>query len=169
MPEPILTFRPIDLDRHADLCVAFRADSYVCGDGDARRFWATAGPDGKAYFGRLATHLDDLPGSCVHVWLDERVVGQVEMMRDPDDPSAGKVNLFYLEPDHRGIGLGRQLEAYALAYLRDQGFARAWLRVSRTNRRAVAFYAKQAWVNSGPDARNPHMDVLRKTLSSGYA
>ncbi|HLO96102.1 MAG TPA: hypothetical protein VK195_17490 [Burkholderiaceae bacterium] len=43
--KPSLAFHAIDLDRHAALCVEFRADSYACGDGDARRFWATAGHD----------------------------------------------------------------------------------------------------------------------------
>lgn len=166
MHEPSLIFRPIDLDHHANVCVEFRADSYVCGDGDARRFWATAGPNGQAYLGRLATYMEVLPDSCVHAWLDDELVGQIEMIRDPSDPSAGKVNLFYLRPDHRGLGLGRQLEAYALGYFRDRGFSRAWLRVSSTNRRAIAFYEKHAWVNSGRDTQSPGMNVMRKTLLS---
>ena len=114
MRVPSLSFHPIDLARHAALCVEFRADSYVCGDGDARRFWATAGPAGEDYLRRLAAYMDALPGSCVHVWRGEEIIGQVEMIRDPEDPSAGKVNLFYLRPDCRGLGLGVQLERYAL-------------------------------------------------------
>src|SRR4051812_28752916 len=105
MIEQSLIFRAIDLNRHANVCVEFRADSYVCGDGDDRRFWATAGPNGRDYLARLAAYMEALPGSCVHAWLDEQVVGQVEMIRDPNDPSAGKVNLFYLRPDYRGLGL----------------------------------------------------------------
>ncbi len=167
MPEAHLVFRAIDLDRHARLCVEFRADSYVCGDGDARRFWATAGPDGAHYLARLAKYMEALPGSCVHAWLDGEVIGQVEMMGDPSDATAGKVNLFYLGPAHRGQGLGAQLEAYALRLLRDGGFTRAWLRVSPGNPRALRFYEKQGWLSAGPDADHPDMLVMRKPLRSG--
>lgn len=164
MHKAALVFRAIDLDRHASLCVEFRADSYVCGDGDALRFWATAGPNGQDYLGKLATYMKALSGSCVHAWLDNQVVGQIEMIRDPSDASAGKVNLFYLRPDCRERGLGAQLEAYALWTLRDHGFTSAWLRVSSTNHRAIAFYEKQLWINGGRDAHNPEMIVMQKAL-----
>jgi GNAT superfamily N-acetyltransferase len=163
-----LTFRDIDLSRHADVCVRFRADSYVCGDGSADRFWATAGPDGAKYLTRLADLSRDMPGSCVHAWLGDRIVGQVEMMRDPASPDAGKVNLFYLAPDFRGRGLGAQLERYAVDFLRDAGFTRAWLRVSPANARALAFYAKHGWQDRGRDRDHPTMQVMEKPLSDRH-
>ena len=165
MTAPPLTFREIDLDQHAALCVQFRADSYVCGDGTADRFYAHGGPGGRDYLDRLSTYMRDLPGSCVHAWLGGEIVGQVEMVRDPRDPSAGKVNLFYLRPDHRGRGLGGQLERYALDFLRGLGFGKAWLLVSPTNARALAFYKKQGWADAGRDERFPEMCVMRKQLS----
>lgn len=164
MEESPLVFRAIDLDRHASLCVEFRADSYVCGDGDASRFWATAGPNGQDYLGKLATYMKALSGSCVHAWLDDQIVGQIEMIRDPNSASAGKVNLFYLRPDCRERGLGAQLEAYALGTLRDRSLTSAWLRASSTNHRAIAFYDKHEWINGGRDAHNPEMIVMRKAL-----
>ncbi|MGM9514640.1 GNAT family N-acetyltransferase [Roseateles sp. DB2] len=162
MQTPLLTFRPIDLDRHGALCVEFRADSYVCGDGDDRRFWATAGPAGEAYLQRLASYMAALPGSCVHAWLGDEIVGQIELIRDPEEPSAGKVNLFYLRADRRGCGLGAQLEGYALTLLRDCGLSGAWLRVSSTNGRALAFYARHGWVDRGRDVQFPDMHIMRK-------
>ena len=165
MTDPPLIFREIDLGRHAGLCVQFRADSYVCGEGTADRFFARAGPGGRDYLARLSTYMADLPGSCVHAWLGDEIVGQVEMVRDPGYPSAGKVNLFYLRPDHRGRGLGGQLERYALEFFRGLGFRAAWLRVSPTNARAIAFYTKHGWVDAGRDAGVRDMRVMRKPLS----
>jgi GNAT superfamily N-acetyltransferase len=158
-------FREIDLGRHAELCVQFRADSYVCGDGTADRFFAHGGPGGRDYLARLAKYMRDLPGSCVHAWLGGQIVGQVEMVRDPNDPSVGKVNLFYLTPDHRGGGLGAQLERYALDLFRALGCAGVWLRVSPTNARALAFYKKHGWVDVGCGEGAPEMRVMRKQLS----
>lgn len=68
---------PIELARHAALCVEFRADSYVCGDGDALRFWATAGSAGADFLKHMAANRHALPGSCVHAWRGEAIVGQV--------------------------------------------------------------------------------------------
>ncbi|WP_442952713.1 GNAT family N-acetyltransferase [Pelomonas sp. BJYL3] len=90
------------------------------------------------------------------------MVGQVEMIRDPEDLSAGKVNLFYLRPDCRGLGLGGQLERYALDCFQGVGLSEAWLRVSASNRRALAFYAKQGWRDAGPDVRFDGLRVMRK-------
>ena len=162
---PLLVFREIDLGRDGELCVRFRADSYVCGEGTAERFFARAGPGGRDYLARLAKYMQELPGSCVHAWLGEEIVGQVEMVRDPGDAGVGKVNLFYLRPDCRGRGLGGQLERYAVAFFRGRGFQEAWLRVSPTNGRAVAFYGKHGWVDVGRDEGVGEMRVMRKRLS----
>jgi GNAT superfamily N-acetyltransferase len=165
MNQIAIEFRQIDPDRHADVCVRFRADSYVCGEGTAERFYAGAGPGCRDYLGRLAERNRDLPGSCVHAWMGEQVVGQVEVTRDLSDPAAGKVNLLYLAPEWRGRGLGRHLEAYALDRLRGAGFTRAWLRVSRTNDRAVRFYLKHGWRDAVPDGANRNMRVMEKRIT----
>ncbi len=171
MTDPPLVFREIDLGRDAELCVQFRADSYVCGDGTADRFFARAGPGGRDYLARLSKYMQDLPGSCVHAWRSEQIVGQIEMVRNAGagagagDPSVGKVNLFYLRPDHRGRGLGGQLEQYALDFFGALGLGAAWLRVSATNTRAIAFYKKHGWVDVGCDEGVPEMRVMRKQLS----
>lgn len=164
MTDSQFLFRPIDLAQHAAVCVRFRADSYLCGDGSADRFYARAGPDGRDYLDRLAKYMQDFPGSCVHAWLADEIVGQIETVRDPSDASAGKVNLFYLTPEHRGRGLGRQLEKYALDLFRAAGFNRAWLRVSPTNARALAFYEKHGWLDGGRDEGERGMRVMRKQI-----
>jgi GNAT superfamily N-acetyltransferase len=164
MPGLLLSFRPIELPRDAALCVAHRADADACGDGNAARFYSEAGPGGERYLEILAPAICDLPGSCVHAVLDGRVVGQVEMMRDRNDATAGRVNLFYLVAAMRGRGLGGQLENYAVNFLRGQGFSRAWLRVASTNTQAMKFYLKHGWSDAGPDPRDPASLVMIKPL-----
>jgi ribosomal protein S18 acetylase RimI-like enzyme len=85
-------------------------------------------------------------------------------MRDRRDPSAGKVNLFYLVPEYRGKGFGNQLERYALNLFEAAGFVHAWLRVSAANVPAVAFYTKRGWIDCGADAREPLERIMRKSF-----
>lgn len=160
----ILTFRDIDLTRHAALCVRMRADSYACGDGTPDRFYASGGPNGAHYLAKLAERLRASPGTTVHAFLDDQIVGQVELIHDANDPAAGKVNLFYLLPAFRHRGLGAQLDRYALTHFRARGLARAWLRVSPTNAPARAFYRKNGWHDRGPDPGNLPMHIMDKAV-----
>jgi ribosomal protein S18 acetylase RimI-like enzyme len=70
------------------------------------------------------------------------IVGQIEMGKWRVDPAVGFVNLFYLIPTYRGRGLGGQLHAHAVDFLKQLGYRTARLCVSPTNVRAVRFYQK---------------------------
>jgi GNAT superfamily N-acetyltransferase len=49
----------------------------------------------------------------VQAYDGDKPVGQIEARtKDMDDGKFGYVNLFYLIPDYRGKGYGRQLEQY---------------------------------------------------------
>jgi GNAT superfamily N-acetyltransferase len=170
-----LTFAPIDLERHADLCAQFRADSFRVSFGSDERVYqehatspTTVHPDGRGraqYVTWLAQRMREFPGSCVHVWHHDAVVGQIEMGRFRGDASVGYVNLFYLIPAYRGHGLGAQLEQYALAFLRRTGYQRVRLSVSATNPQAIAFYLKHHWQDLGPRADHPDSHYMEKRLT----
>ena len=117
---PPLSFRPIDLDAHLDVCLHFRIDTFVCVYGSGDRFLQLNG-GGDGYVQWLRDKHAQLPGCLVHVWHDEQIVGQIEMGRLKNDASIGYVNLFYLIPEMRGQGLGALLEAYAWAFLSGLG------------------------------------------------
>jgi GNAT superfamily N-acetyltransferase len=165
MNQHSLTFRQVDFDRDGDVCVQFRADAAACGVGTPDGFLSGAGPGGRDYIAAMKSFAADLPGGCVHVWSAGRVIGQVELMRDRADASAGKVNLFYLVPEYRGRGLGKVLERYALGVFSRAGFSRAWLRVAAANDTAVQFYARRGWVDCGADAREPDSRIMRKPVA----
>ena len=102
-----LRFAPIDLDSAAETAIAFRADSFVCSFGSAERFYEADGKGHERYLAWLRERMQSIPGSCVHVWSGEAVIGQIEMGRFKGDPEIGYVNLYYLAPACRNRGLGR--------------------------------------------------------------
>jgi hypothetical protein len=106
---------PIDLERHADLCAQFRADSFRVsfgGDECVYQEHATSPtavhPDGRGrarYVTWLVQRMREFPGSGVHVWHHDAVVGQIEMGRFRGDAAVGYVNLLSLIPAYRGTAV----------------------------------------------------------------
>jgi GNAT superfamily N-acetyltransferase len=144
---PSVEFRPIDLSAHFRVCVEFICDTFVCSYGSAEGFHQMGGE--PAYRGGLKNLLEVFPEGCVHVWRDERIVGQIEMSLRPD---LGLVflNLLYLVPSERGSGIGSDVHAYMVRTCADRGYARMQLSVSPTNHQAVRYYAKHGWRDLGP-------------------
>jgi ribosomal protein S18 acetylase RimI-like enzyme len=161
MSQP-LSFREIDLDRDAEICIQFRADSFVESFGSAERFYRAAGDGAKDYLEGLRAKNREWPGSCVHAWLDDRIVGQIEARREGTDSSRAHVLLYYLRPELRGLGLGEQLDAYVIRLCRAAGVSAATLRVSPTNSRAMAFYRKQGWHDRGPDPEHLEVHIMER-------
>jgi ribosomal protein S18 acetylase RimI-like enzyme len=145
----IFEFKPIDLERHQDLCVRFRADSFVCSFGSDDRFYEEDGNGAERYLQWLMQRMAKIPNSCVHIWKEEQIIGQMEMRRWKHDLNVGYVNLFYLIPEFRGQGLGQQLDRYAANFFRQLGCRSARLNVSPTNPAAMKFYLKQGWNDLG--------------------
>ncbi|GAB4474937.1 MAG: hypothetical protein OHK0037_36020 [Elainellaceae cyanobacterium] len=145
----LLEFRPIDLAQHHQLCVQFRADAFLCSFGSVERFYEPDGTGAVAYLRWLEQRIADLPNSCVHLWQNEQIIGQIELGRWKRDPSVGYVNLFYLAPDFRGRGLGAHLDEYAAQFFWERGHRRARLSASPTNLVAIAFYRKRGWIDLG--------------------
>ena len=170
-----MTFAPIDLEKHVDLCAQFRADSFRVSFGKDESVYhahstspTAVHPDGRGrerYVTWLAQRMHEFPGSCVHVWRQGLVVGQIEMGRFRGDASVGYVNLLYLIPTCRGCGLGAQLEQYALTFLQRSGYDRVRLSVSATNTQAIAFYLKHHWQGLGPRSERPDSHYMEKLLT----
>ena len=162
---PSLSFRPIDLDAHLDVCLHFRIDTFVCVYGSGDRFLQLNG-GAEGYVQWLRDKHAQLPGCLVHVWHDEQIVGQIEMGRLKNDASIGYVNLFYLIPEKRGQGLGALLEAYAWAFLSGLGCHSLRLSASPDNRSAWRFYQRSGWQDLGlredvPDVRLLHKEAAK--------
>jgi ribosomal protein S18 acetylase RimI-like enzyme len=142
-----LIFKPIDLDMHASVCIAFRRDSYLCSFGEDG-FFNEAGSDGVHYIEWLWLRINKFPDGCVHAWHGDKIVGQMEM-QILEEPRRGYVNLFYLVEEMRGAGVSRELQDYAMEFMRQHRVQLAQLSVSPTNARALAFYRKHGWRDLG--------------------
>ena len=145
---PSLKFETIDCVRHRDLCIQFRRDSYCTSfeDGD-RRFAADNGADGAGYIEWLGKRISEFPKGCVHCWLDETIVGQIESRIR--DNNSGYVNLFYITPDFRGHGYGRELHNYVIDLFASLGIEIVRLTVSIENERAQGYYRHLGWKDQG--------------------
>lgn len=58
------------------------------------------------------------------------------------EPGIAKLRLFLLEPDARGLGLGRRLLDACLGYARERGYSRMVLWTHESHRAACALYQK---------------------------
>ncbi len=142
-------FRPIDVERHLSLCIAFSEDMFRCSFGSAERFYGADGRGAERYAEALCRNATSDPGGFVHVWVGEEIVGQVEVGRYWQNSSAGFVFLVYVVPQFRGTGLAIQLDDYIAGYFRQAGICEAYLLVSPTNERARRFYTRQGWRDLG--------------------
>ncbi|MGZ3696937.1 MAG: GNAT family N-acetyltransferase [Bdellovibrionota bacterium] len=153
-------FQPIELARHLETAVLFRAETYVISYGHDREF------DREKYLEFLRERLSDDPESAVHLFSGGLIVGQLELSRWSKDPSVGYVNFVYLAKEARGSGYGDLLMAYVESYFRTRGLQRARLAVSATNERAIRFYNAHGWSDIGPHPTRPSDRSFEKRLTA---
>ena len=156
----LLDFQPIDFKQHSQVCIEFRVYSFVASFGDADRFHEEDGRGADRYLDWLREKSKADPRSCVHIWFEGQIIGQIEMGRFKSDPAIGYVNLFYLRPQMRGRGMASHLQRYAIDYFRSIGLKKARLSVSPTNARAVAYYKKHGWRDLGPRPGHPEVHLM---------
>lgn len=154
-----ITFLPINLDLHSNLCIKFRADAFVSSFGTDQLFFEEDGLGDARYLDWLRSRNPDRYG-IFHIWQKEKIIGQLELGESKTSGDAGYVHLFYLIPESRGKGYSEYLHKFAMNFLKSLGFNKALLRVSPTNLRAVHFYLKNGWTNLG-ERDEPE---LKKTL-----
>lgn len=95
---------------------------------------------------------------------------------DRADPTLGDLYALYLDPDVWRRGIGTRLHAAALDRLRSCGFTHAGLWALTTNERALRFYQRRGWtdtgrtrVDHGPGGTELHERRLRCSLSDPAA
>jgi GNAT superfamily N-acetyltransferase len=155
-------FRTIDVERHIEVAVAFRQDAYRCSfDRDEA--------EGEAAYYRswLAERIAQHPRGHVHLWKGDAIVGQLEMAVGNWGDGRGYVNLFYLVPEVRGTGLGDRLHQYFVDYMRTEGAWIARLRVTASNRRAVAYYTTHGWRDVGTQPDDDRVHVMEFEFGTG--
>lgn len=79
-------------------------------------------------------------------------IGQLALtIREYKGSKIGYVNLYYLIPQKRGIGLGKKLHQYVLNFFRNHELNKFHLRVSPNNQHALEFYHKNEMQEIGTE------------------
>lgn len=138
-------FEKIHLEKHKDLIIAFRRDSFRVSFGNEDDF----GED-KEYLEWVQNRIEHYPDGFVLVKCLDQYVGQLELqIVRYEHQDIGYVNLYYLIPSYRGKGYGKYLHEYAMDFFKSKGMNQYHLRVSFTNQQAVAFYNKHGMKEIG--------------------
>ena len=133
-----MEFIPIDIDNHREYIIPFRKDSFIVSFGTDKDLG-----DETNYLNWLKQQSEKNPDGFVLVVDNEIPIGQLELtIKEYEGKEIGYVNLYYLVPEKRGMGLGSLLHAYAIQFFKKHNVKEYHLRVSPTNKHAIAFYKK---------------------------
>jgi ribosomal protein S18 acetylase RimI-like enzyme len=133
-----MKFIPIDINKHKNYILPFRRDSFIISFGTDKDFGSE-----EEYLNWIKIRSMKYPNGFVIVVEDETVIGQLELtIREYNENQIGYINLYYLIPEKRGIGLGKKLHEYALNFFKENSLSEYHLRVSPTNYQALSFYRK---------------------------
>ena len=158
-----LRFQTIDISAHGDVAAQFREDSYVASFGSPRGFQKLG--EG-AYLEWLKHRVEAYPAGHVHVWRGDAIVGQIEARPHKQKSDLGYVNLYYVAPQFRRMGIGSALDAYVTSHFSEQGRTRVQLSVSPSNESAWAFYLRQGYKDQGRREDSPEVHRMERLLPS---
>lgn len=157
-----MIFKPIDLNKHFNYCLAFRRDSHFCS------FDTYVGFDKSVvgYQERMSSRMRDERWHYFHIWDSDSIIGQLEFKSFSERPNCGYVHLIYLIPEYRGSGVANIAQKFIVDTLKAQGCEQAMLSVSRINERAVRHYKRQGWVYLKPNLKHEVTDFYVRQLHS---
>jgi ribosomal protein S18 acetylase RimI-like enzyme len=132
---------------------------------DRERFWSDI-------LGARPVHTRIVVAAIADAIVGFAATGPPLVPDDRADPTLGDLYALYLDPDVWCRGIGTRLHAAALGRLRSCGFTHAGLWVLDTNERALRFYNRHGWtdtgrsqVDHGPGGTELHERRLERDLS----
>ncbi|KON85004.1 GCN5 family acetyltransferase [Rossellomorea marisflavi] len=132
-----MNLQKIDIDKHRDVIISFRRDSFKVSFGTDQDF------DEDEYVRWVQNQSALFPDGFILLMEQGVPIGQLELtVKDYEDSKIGYVNLYYLIPERRGSGLGNKLHQYSLQFFRTHGVSEYHLRVSPSNHQALGFYRR---------------------------
>ncbi|MFS0765809.1 GNAT family N-acetyltransferase [Peribacillus phoenicis] len=155
-----MIFRTIDTDKDKDTIVKFRKDSFVVSFGTEAGFG-----DENTYLQRMEERVRKFPGGQVIIENDQVPIGQMELrIREYEGTEIGYVDLFYLIPEYRSKGLGKELVRYAENFFRQFNVSEYHLRVSPDNQRAIRLYTNSGMMKIREESQKHLVWRMSKSL-----
>ncbi|MDM5360508.1 GNAT family N-acetyltransferase [Peribacillus sp. ACCC06369] len=155
-----MLFRTIDTDKDKEIIVKFRKDSFVVSFGSEDGFG-----DENTYLQRMKERVRKFPDGQVIIEKDQEPIGQMELqIREYEGTEIGYVNLFYLIPEYRSKGLGKELVRYAENFFRQFNVSEYHLRVSPNNQRAIRLYTNSGMMKISEENEKHPVWRMSKSL-----
>ncbi|MGM9988034.1 MAG: GNAT family N-acetyltransferase [Bacillaceae bacterium] len=133
-----MEFRKMNPLKDRDTIIHFRKDAYVISFGSVERFG-----DESTYIQQIKERVEVFSDGYVLIWKNGYPIGQLELrIIQYEGKEIGYVHLYYIIEAYRNKGYGKQLVQYAEAFFRKYHVPEYHLRVSVTNKSAIAFYQK---------------------------
>lgn len=140
-----MRFEPIHVSKHRKFIIPFRRDSFILSFGSDKDFGNI-----EEYLDWVKTKSKLFPDGFVLAIDNEIPIGQLELtIKEYNGSKIGYVNLYYLIPEKRGMGLGKELHQFALNFFGNYGVKEYHLRVSPSNKNAINFYRKSGMQEIG--------------------
>ncbi|MCA1010536.1 GNAT family N-acetyltransferase [Halobacillus halophilus] len=120
------------------MIIEFRKDSFKASFGDLSNFG-----EEEDYLRWIQSKITAFPEGFVLVKEDGHYIGQLELsITAYEGRLIGYVHLFYLIPEKRGLGKGKELDHYAVQFFKKHLVNEYHLRVAPENTSALGFYRK---------------------------
>ncbi|WP_413289774.1 GNAT family N-acetyltransferase [Bdellovibrio sp. HCB337] len=159
----MLKILPYDKN-HIDKSYGFLMDSFQISWGPDKAKW----PNGLGSY-PLEQYRTDIEKLLTYnsvaifsVFHGDQTVGQIELRKLKD--GSGFVSFYYLVPEFRNKGLGKQLDDFAINELKRRGCTRVRLTVGELNKAAQRFYEKSGWKLLGADPTRPQGLTMEKEI-----
>ena len=157
-------FKKADLVNDLKLCIQFRKDSFLASFGSADEWVKQSGEKGEKYIDWLRQYAKQNPDGVIHLWKNNKIIGQIECKVESSFPGKAYINLFYLIPEVRGTGVSKLMHEYVIDLFIRKGCHTARLSVSESNKPALAFYKKYGWAYVKPREEDQTVHLYQLTF-----
>jgi len=110
-----LIFEVINLDQHFDICYEFRRDSFICSFGTEVGYEESV----VGYQAKIHERLNNSHWFYLHIWHDEKIIGQLEFKSFSFLERTGYIHLIYITPEFRGLGVADKAESVIVERLKE--------------------------------------------------
>lgn len=139
------------------MIIKFRKDTHEVGWEMSTRF------DSISYIQRMEERIHKFPDGQLIIEDSGKPIGQVGFdIQEYNGKEIGYVNIFYLIPEYRGRGIGKEIIQYVEDFFTKSNVSEYHLRVSSRNEKAINLYTKIGMIKINEEDGSLRM---KKTLS----